>query len=128
MNDSELIGQWVASTEKQKREKMFRFYYNLTCCCAWESLTVFEQRVGSKEKWNLLSTKFRDVQSGYPLVEANQEGSFFSNLTWPEGFLKYCDQQHQSPTKPSLMPIHPSGTMESRNRRHGSLVPESRRV
>ena len=104
LNDFELFGQWVASARKQRREKVFRLYYNLACCSAWESLAVLEQRVGFMDKWNLLSTKFRDVLSGYPLIEANREGSlkFFPDQTWPEGFLEYCDQQHQRPTNAFL--------------------------
>ena len=65
IDDFELFGRWAIGSEKQKKEKVFRYYYNLACCCAFESLAVSENRVGSKEKWNILATKFRTVLTGF---------------------------------------------------------------
>ena len=40
--------------------------------------------MGSKEKWNILSTKFRAVLTGFPLKEANRDGCLSILLTKPD--------------------------------------------
>lgn len=109
VDDFELFGRWASGPEKQKKERVFRYFYNLACCCAFESLAVTEQRVGSKEKWNILCTKFRTVLTGFPLIESNREGclKFFPDQTWPDGFLEFCSQQHQKVTQ-TFLRLNPS--------------------
>jgi hypothetical protein len=41
MDDFELFGRWAIGSEKQKKEKVFRYFYNLACCCAYYILLIF---------------------------------------------------------------------------------------